>query len=72
MDELSYCVQQVEEQFPHAILTLRGDFNCLGIEFSTGSLALSNISVNFCESLIVHVFAQDFQHFGSLIFITLK
>ena len=35
-----------------------GDFNCPGIEWSTGSLTDSYLPVNFRESLIV--FAQDF------------
>ena len=57
-DELSLCVQQIQEQFPDAILLLGGDFNCPGIEWPTGSLTDSYLPVNVRESLIA--FAQDF------------
>jgi len=31
-------VQQIQNQFPSAVILLGGDFNCPGIEWSSGSL----------------------------------
>jgi len=44
--------------FPDTVLILGGDFNCPGIDWGSGDLTESYISVSFRESLIV--LSQDF------------
>jgi len=55
---LSNCVQQIQNQFPSAVILLGGDFDCPGIQWSSGRLTHSYLPANFRESLII--FAQDF------------
>ena len=57
-DDLAYCVCQLRQNFPDIPLLLKGGFNCPGINWHTGNLTESYLSLLFWESLIE--FAQDF------------
>jgi len=57
-DDLAHCVSQIRNRFPDTALLLGGDFNCPGIDWSTGNLTDSYLSGTFRNSLIE--FAQEF------------
>ena len=57
-EELSECVQQIQQMFPDTVLILGGDFNCPGIDWCSGDLTESYLSASFRESLIM--LSQDF------------
>ena len=54
---LAQCVCQLRQKYPDLVL-LGGDFNCPGIDWCSGNLTESHVSLLFRESLIE--FAQDF------------
>ena len=58
-DNLAQCVCQLRQKFPDILLLLGGDFNCPGIDWCSGNLTESHVSLLFRESLIIE-FAQDF------------
>ena len=57
-NDLSQCLSQIRHKFANAVLLLGGDFNCPGIDRSTGLLVDSYISRTFRKSLIS--FSHDF------------
>ena len=52
LDNLRDSLQHIRSQFPSAKITLGGDFNCSGIEWSTGTLFESYISPTLRDTLI--------------------
>ena len=57
-DELSESLTQVRQKFPTTMIVLGGDFNCPGVDWSSGSLMDSYVTLTFRESLIT--LAHDF------------
>ncbi|XP_065911045.1 uncharacterized protein [Dysidea avara] len=57
-DELSESLTQVRQKFPTTMIVLGGDFNCPGVDWSSGSLMDSYVTSTFRESLIT--LAHDF------------
>ena len=51
-NDLSQCLSHIRHKFANAVLLLGGDFNCPGIDWSTGLLVDSYISRTFRECLI--------------------
>jgi len=57
-DNLAQCVSQIRYKYPDTPLILGGDFNCPGIDWSTGNLTESYLPAHFREFLLE--FVQDF------------
>ena len=51
-NDLRNSLQQIRSQFPGAKIILGGDFNCPGVDWSTGTLTESYVSLTQWETLI--------------------